>query len=163
VGGQPFSLHAEGERVILTDATGGRQELDLRGPASPAAPGSPPGSGRAAPAAVPPGAGALESRQLGRTTASASPLRRPSPSRALAARLTRASNSRQVRRWSSKATAGWPERERACRPRAVPRCSISYPLIPTALPSCFKLWPLLRIASRSCSTMPRASPGVLSG
>jgi transposase InsO family protein len=29
VGGQPFSLHAEGERVILTGADGGRQEIDL--------------------------------------------------------------------------------------------------------------------------------------
>jgi transposase InsO family protein len=29
VGGQPFSLHAEGERVILTGATGDRREIDL--------------------------------------------------------------------------------------------------------------------------------------
>ena len=29
VGGQPFSVHAEGERVILTHAAGGRQEIDL--------------------------------------------------------------------------------------------------------------------------------------
>jgi hypothetical protein len=37
-GGQPFSVHAEGERVILT-ASGGRQEIDLWPPAaaSPAA------------------------------------------------------------------------------------------------------------------------------
>src|SRR4029079_11095486 len=30
-GGQPFSVHAEGERVILTNA-GGRQEIDLLPP-----------------------------------------------------------------------------------------------------------------------------------
>jgi transposase InsO family protein len=29
VGGQPFSIHAEGERVILTGATGDRKEIDL--------------------------------------------------------------------------------------------------------------------------------------
>jgi len=29
VGGQPFSVHAEGERVILTRAAGERQEIDL--------------------------------------------------------------------------------------------------------------------------------------
>ena len=33
-GGQPFSVHAEGERVILTNA-GGRQEIDLLPPAGP--------------------------------------------------------------------------------------------------------------------------------
>jgi hypothetical protein len=33
VGGQPFSVHAEGERVILTRAEGGRQEIDLVPPA----------------------------------------------------------------------------------------------------------------------------------
>jgi hypothetical protein len=40
VGGQPVSLHAEGERVILTGPTGERQEVDLaanRKPLSPAA------------------------------------------------------------------------------------------------------------------------------
>jgi transposase InsO family protein len=39
VGGQPFSLHAEGERVILTGAVGGRQEIDLaaRFPQTPSA------------------------------------------------------------------------------------------------------------------------------
>src|SRR4029077_4969650 len=36
VGGQPFSLHAEGERVILTGAEG-RKEVDLVPPAGPAA------------------------------------------------------------------------------------------------------------------------------
>jgi transposase InsO family protein len=36
VGGQPFSVHAEGERVILTHAAGGRQEIDLTPPAAPA-------------------------------------------------------------------------------------------------------------------------------
>jgi hypothetical protein len=36
VGGQPFSLHAEGERVILTGAEG-RKEVDLVPPAAPAA------------------------------------------------------------------------------------------------------------------------------
>jgi len=34
VGGQPFSVHAEGERVILTGADGQRQEVDLVPPAS---------------------------------------------------------------------------------------------------------------------------------
>jgi transposase InsO family protein len=33
VGGQPFSVHAEGERVILTHAQGERQEVDLVPPA----------------------------------------------------------------------------------------------------------------------------------
>ena len=33
VGGKPFSLHAEGERVILTRAAGARQEIDLVPPA----------------------------------------------------------------------------------------------------------------------------------
>src|SRR5262249_61217754 len=33
VGGQPFSLHTEGERVILTNASGARQEVDLVPPA----------------------------------------------------------------------------------------------------------------------------------
>src|SRR5262249_58195057 len=37
VGGQGFSLHAEGERVILTDASGQRQDVELGRPA-PAAP-----------------------------------------------------------------------------------------------------------------------------
>jgi hypothetical protein len=37
VGGQPFSVHAEGERVILTRAEGTRQEIDLVPPASPPA------------------------------------------------------------------------------------------------------------------------------
>jgi hypothetical protein len=36
VGGQPFSRHAEGERVILTGAEGTRREIDL---------GAPPASG----------------------------------------------------------------------------------------------------------------------
>jgi hypothetical protein len=35
VGGQPFSIHAEGERVILTGATGDRKEIDLVPPAAP--------------------------------------------------------------------------------------------------------------------------------
>jgi len=34
VGGQPFSVHAEGERVILTGADG-RQEIDLVPPPAP--------------------------------------------------------------------------------------------------------------------------------
>src|SRR5947209_4548218 len=34
VGGQPFSVHAEGERMILTRAEGERQEIDLVPPAS---------------------------------------------------------------------------------------------------------------------------------
>jgi transposase InsO family protein len=38
VGGQPFSLHAEGDRVILTGAAGARREVDLVPPAPPAAP-----------------------------------------------------------------------------------------------------------------------------
>ena len=33
-GGQDFSLHAEGERVILTDAAGNRQEVELTRPAA---------------------------------------------------------------------------------------------------------------------------------
>jgi hypothetical protein len=39
-GGQPFSVHAEGERVILTSADG-RREIDLLPPAA-AAPATPP-------------------------------------------------------------------------------------------------------------------------
>jgi hypothetical protein len=35
VGGQPFSVHAEGERVILTGAGRARQEVDLVPPAEP--------------------------------------------------------------------------------------------------------------------------------
>lgn len=34
VGGQPFSVHAEGEHVILTGATGTRREIDLSSPAA---------------------------------------------------------------------------------------------------------------------------------
>jgi hypothetical protein len=34
VGGQPFSLHAEGERVFLTAAGGQRREIDLTPPAA---------------------------------------------------------------------------------------------------------------------------------
>jgi hypothetical protein len=41
VGGQPFSVHAEGERVILRRAEGERQEVDLLPP-------TPPGPGKAA-------------------------------------------------------------------------------------------------------------------
>jgi hypothetical protein len=37
VGGQPFSVHAEGERVILNGAVGGRQEVELVAPAEKAA------------------------------------------------------------------------------------------------------------------------------
>jgi hypothetical protein len=37
MGGQPFSLHTEGERVILTSAEGTRREIDLAAPAAPAA------------------------------------------------------------------------------------------------------------------------------
>ena len=33
-GGQPFSLHAEGERVVLTRGEGHRQEIDLAVPTS---------------------------------------------------------------------------------------------------------------------------------
>jgi transposase InsO family protein len=36
VGGQPFSLHAEGERVILTGVAGTRREIDLKPPPAPA-------------------------------------------------------------------------------------------------------------------------------
>lgn len=36
VGGQPFSMHAEGERMILTRAAGARQEIDLAPPPPPA-------------------------------------------------------------------------------------------------------------------------------
>jgi hypothetical protein len=38
VGGQPVSLHAEGERVILTGPAGARQEVDLAAPGGPAGP-----------------------------------------------------------------------------------------------------------------------------
>jgi transposase InsO family protein len=38
VGGQPFSVHAEGEHVILTGASGTRREIDLSAPAAPATP-----------------------------------------------------------------------------------------------------------------------------
>ncbi len=38
VGGKPVSLHAEGERVILTGPEGTRQEIDLAAPAAPLAP-----------------------------------------------------------------------------------------------------------------------------
>ena len=50
VGGQPFSVHTEGERVILTGA-GGRQEIDLVPPApgTQAAPGAAGSSGRPSP------------------------------------------------------------------------------------------------------------------
>jgi hypothetical protein len=36
VGGRPFSVHAEGERVILTEAGGDRREVDLVPPGPPA-------------------------------------------------------------------------------------------------------------------------------
>jgi hypothetical protein len=42
VGGQPFSLHAEGERVILTDAAGTRREVDMVPPQAPPPPPPPP-------------------------------------------------------------------------------------------------------------------------
>jgi hypothetical protein len=41
VGGKGFSVHAEGERVILTRQEGQRQEVDLTPPAPPAAPQPP--------------------------------------------------------------------------------------------------------------------------
>jgi transposase InsO family protein len=41
VGGQPFSIHAEGERVILTGATGDRKEIDLVPPQAPPPPPPP--------------------------------------------------------------------------------------------------------------------------
>jgi transposase InsO family protein len=40
VGGQPFSVHAEGERMILTRAEGARQEIDLVAPAARPEPGA---------------------------------------------------------------------------------------------------------------------------
>ena len=40
VGGRPFSVHAEGERVILTEAGGDRREVELL-PPGPPAPGLP--------------------------------------------------------------------------------------------------------------------------
>jgi transposase InsO family protein len=43
VGGQPFSVHAEGERMILTRAEGARQEIDLVAPAARLEPGAPAG------------------------------------------------------------------------------------------------------------------------
>jgi hypothetical protein len=41
VGGKPFSVHAEGERVILTGVDGTRQEVQLTPPASTQSPGIP--------------------------------------------------------------------------------------------------------------------------
>jgi transposase InsO family protein len=61
VGGRPFSVHAEGERVILTDAGGDRREVELTPPGPPAAalpePVCPAGemAGRVPEAAVEPG------------------------------------------------------------------------------------------------------------
>jgi transposase InsO family protein len=58
VGGQPFSVHAEGERVILTGAAGTRREIDLSAPAKPAAPAAaaaPATEAPPAPAPQPPG------------------------------------------------------------------------------------------------------------
>ena len=52
VGGQPFSLHAEGERVILTGAAGARREVDLVPP--PAAPAGGPGAAAEAAGLPPP-------------------------------------------------------------------------------------------------------------
>jgi transposase InsO family protein len=43
VGGKPFSIHAEGERVFLTGAAGERQEIDLAPPPAPESPPVPPG------------------------------------------------------------------------------------------------------------------------
>jgi hypothetical protein len=54
VGGQPFSVHAEGERVILTGA-GGRQEIDLVPPAPEAVPGPGGAGGPPTPPASAPG------------------------------------------------------------------------------------------------------------
>jgi transposase InsO family protein len=51
VGGKPFSLHAEGERVFLTGAAGARTEVELAPPAAPA----PPPDAEAGPAAGAPG------------------------------------------------------------------------------------------------------------
>jgi transposase InsO family protein len=52
VGGQPFSLHAEGERVILTGAAGDRREIDLTA-AAPAPPEPPAEPGPTAPSELP--------------------------------------------------------------------------------------------------------------
>jgi hypothetical protein len=53
VGGQPFSLHAEGERVILTGAEGTRKEIDLAPPAPRPNPPAPAGAQPATAAALP--------------------------------------------------------------------------------------------------------------
>jgi Integrase core domain len=53
VGGQPFSVHAEGERMILTRAAGERQEIDLAAPPTIAAPPTPPTVEPAAAAQLP--------------------------------------------------------------------------------------------------------------
>jgi transposase InsO family protein len=52
VGGQPFSMHAEGERMILTRAAGERQEIDLAPPVAPAMPVAEPSAGAELPAPV---------------------------------------------------------------------------------------------------------------
>jgi transposase InsO family protein len=52
VGGKPFSIHAEGERVFLTGAAGARQEIDLGSPA-PAPAEAPPVGGPAPEADLP--------------------------------------------------------------------------------------------------------------
>jgi transposase InsO family protein len=64
VGGKPFSVHAEGERVILTGVDGTRQEVELTPPVS----GQPPGfatvpSGKAGVPTAPPLTGTLEAVQ----------------------------------------------------------------------------------------------------
>jgi hypothetical protein len=71
VGGRGFSLHAEGERVILTDTAGQRQEVELGRPASgpPAAWPEPVG-----PAVVVSGEAAAEAGAAGPAAPGTSPL-----------------------------------------------------------------------------------------
>ena len=90
VAGQAFSVHAEGERVILTRAGEGRQEVNLVAPAEPPATGNglstevplpvcPDGSPLAGmpyeghEPEVPPGTSPLDGRSFDRGNASADP------------------------------------------------------------------------------------------
>jgi transposase InsO family protein len=82
VGGQPVSLHAEGERVILTGPAGARQEVDLAAPGGPAGPAALPEP--VCPAGVVTGAAdpALEEAPAPRTSvldAALAPVRPPAP------------------------------------------------------------------------------------
>jgi len=74
VGGQPFSLHAEGERVILTGAAGARREVDLVPPAAAPAGAAPEGGGLPTPVCPQGVVPANPSDYLGPAEPGASPL-----------------------------------------------------------------------------------------